>query len=235
MIKVSDKDDKITKTKVSDKDDKITKTKVSDKDDKNQNMISFDEIIKDFVSIDKNKFKIGKEDNESLSILIDIPLCQSEKIQFGNRMENMLTSFIMRNTQFKNIKEANSKGKKETDHLFMDSKNNIIYYAELKSNLNLDTEKSKETIQKCLKIEKILLDKYPEYKVKMFLVGLRHLTAKTIRQTVKNKYNEIKDNLIGINEYLTILGIPQQKEFENEKNYKIFINKFVRLLKSHNS
>ena len=222
MSKVSDKDDKITKTKVSDKDDKITK------------IICFDTILSDFVAIDRNKFKIGKDDNESLSILIDIPLCQSEKIQFGNRMENMLSSFITRNTQYKNIKEKNSKGKKETDHLFMDMNNNIIYYAELKSNLNLDTEKSVETVQKCLKIEKTLMEKYPEYEIKMFLVGLRHLTSSTIRKEVKNKYNEISEKLIGINEYLLKIGIPQQEEFKNEKNYKIFINKFVEMLKFHN-
>ena len=53
----------------------------------------------------------------------------------------------MKNTQYKNIKEKNTKGKKETDHLFMDVNNKIIYYAEIKSNLNLDTEKSNETVQ----------------------------------------------------------------------------------------
>jgi hypothetical protein len=149
-------------------------------------------------------------------------------------MENMLSTFIMRNTQYKNIKEKNSKGKKETDHLFMDVNNNIIYYAELKSNLNLDTEKSAETIQKCLKIEKTLIEKYPEYKIKMFLVSIRHLTSLTINKKVKNKYNEISNNLIGINEYLLKIGIQQQEELKNEKNYKIFINKFVEMLKSHN-
>lgn len=127
-------------SKVSDK----CKTKVLNKD----KIICFDTILSDFVAINRNKFKLGKDDNESLSTLIDIPLCQSEKIQFGNRMENMFSLFITMNTQYKNIKEKNSKGKKETDHLFMDVNNKIIYYAELKSNLNLDTEKSVETVQK---------------------------------------------------------------------------------------
>lgn len=68
----------------------------------------------------------------------------------------------------------------------------------------------------------------------MFLVSLRHLTSSTIRKKVKNKYNEISEKLIGINEYLLKIGIPQQEEFKNEENYKIFINKFVKLLKSHN-
>jgi hypothetical protein len=194
----------------------------------------FDKILSDFVAIGKNKFQVNKVDNEALSVLIDISLCQSEKIQFGNRMENMLSSFILENTLLKNIKEKNSKGKKETDHLFMDISNNIIYYAELKSNLNLDTEKSIETVHKCLQIERTLKTKFPNYKIKMFLVSLRHLTKSTISKEMKNKYNTIYNNLIGVNEYLLRLGIPQQEEFENEENYKIFINKFVKMLKQHN-
>lgn len=91
----------------------------------------------------------------------------------------------MKNTQYKNIKEKNTKGKKETDHLFMDVNNKIIYYAEIKSNLNLDTEKSNETVQKCLNIEKMLINKYFKYKIKMFLVGLRHLTSSTIKRKLK--------------------------------------------------
>jgi hypothetical protein len=149
-------------------------------------------------------------------------------------MEKILSSFILRNTLFKNIKEKNCKGKKETDHLFMDVNNNIIYYAELKSNLNLDTEKSIETCKKCLKIKENLSLQYPMYKIEMFLVGLRHLTNLTIKKEIKNKYCSINNNLIGINEYLLKLGIPQQKEFKNEENYKIFINKFIKLLKPHN-
>lgn len=115
----------------------------------------------------------------------------------------------------------------------MDMKNNIIYYAELKSNLNLDTEKSSETVKKCLKIKGILIENYPSYEIKMFLVGVRHLATNTIRKNVKNKYNEISDNLVGINEYLTTF-VPQQKEFKNEENYKVLINKIVKMLKLHN-
>lgn len=205
--------------------------KVRYKDDKIPRITQFDTILSDFVAINKNKFKNAKNDNESLSSLIDIPLCQSKKIQFGNRMENMISAFISINTQFVNIKEKNRKGKRETDHLFMDTINNIIYYAELKSNLNLDTEKSIETVKKCLEIKKTLTYKYPECKIRMYLVSLRHLMSQTIRKDIKNKYYKISNNLLDINEYLTKLGIPQQKEFANEKNYKIFINKFVGMLK----
>lgn len=193
---------------------------------------SFDVVLKDYAAIDDNKFKQSREDNESLSILFDIDLTQSEKIQFGTRMEKMLTMFIMRNTIFENIKKKNSKGNKETDHLFCDKNNKIIYYAEFKSNLNLDTEKSKETVTKCMKIRDELSEKYDGYEIKMFLVGLRHLNKKTIRDDVKNKYSQIDENLVGINEYLLKLGLPQQPELASEKSYKILINKFITALKT---
>ena len=92
------------------------------------------------------------------------------------------------------------------------------------------TEKSVETIRKCKKLEKMLENKYPKCKIKMFLVCLRHLCASSIRKDVRNKYTKIIDNLVGVNEYLRQLGISQQHELENEENYKIFINKFVRML-----
>ena len=126
------------------------------------------------------------------------------------------------------------KGKIETDHLFMDTNKNIIYYAELKSNLNLDAEKTISTVKKCLMVKEKLQIAYPAYKIEMFLVCLRHLTKSTIIKKIKNKYIDIYDNLLGINEYLLNIGIPQQKEFENEENYRKFINKFVGLLKFHN-
>jgi hypothetical protein len=55
----------------------------------------------------------------------------------------------------------------------------------------------------------------------MYLVSIRHYTNKIIPKTIINKYNNIKDNVIGINEYLTYLSITKQF---NEKEYKYIIN-----------
>jgi len=197
--------------------------------------ISLDNILYNFTNKNKNKFKTNKRDDSSLSILVDIPLSQSEKIQLGIRMENLLSKFILKNTHFKNIKEkTNIKNKKETDHLFIDKKNKIIYYAELKANLNLDTEKTKGTIKKSIEIKNNLKEKYKKYKIKMFLVGLRYINIRDMTSKILYKYKKISKNLVGINEYLSKLGIKTQKEFKNEKNYKKFLNKFVELLKYHN-
>lgn len=194
-------------------------------------MNTFDAIITNFASLKINHFKPCKDDSESLSSLIDTHLSQSEKIQFGYKMEKMLSLFILRNTKLRNIREKNMKNKKETDHLFIDDAEKIIYYAELKSNIALDTEKVIETMAKCKKIEHLLSEQYVGYNVKMFLVSLRHLDKSTIRQSVKNKYIEISEHLVGVSEYLTYLGIDHQQELSNEENYKKFINKFVTILK----
>lgn len=106
----------------------------------------------------------------------------------------------------------------------------MVKYAELKCNLNLDTEKYKATIKKCYSIMNTLQEAYPEYEIKMFLVGLRYLTRKEISKTIIHKYEELGEHLVGIKEYLDQLGIQDQKEMLNQSNYQNFINNFVNQL-----
>jgi len=98
----------------------------------------------------------------------------------------------------------------------------IIYYAEIKSNLNLDTEKSKSTIKKCIEIKDELKRKYEEYEIKMCLVGIRYYTKNIIPNTIIKKYNDIYENVCGINEYLQTLNI--QKQFHDENEYILLLN-----------
>ena len=46
--------------------------------------------------------------------------------------------------------------------------NKIIYYAEIKGNLYLDTEKAFQTCKKIQMITYDLQEEYPEYKIKSF-------------------------------------------------------------------
>lgn len=69
----------------------------------------------------------------------------------------------------------------------MDNTNKLIYYAELKSNLSLDTEKSKPTIDKCIFVKEELEQKYPEYTVHMMVLGLGYL----YRDFRDKKFDEI--------------------------------------------
>jgi len=167
-----------------------------------------------------------KIDINSLSYLIDYELSQSDCIKIGIGIENILKDFILENTNLKNIKTKNKKGIKEKDHLFMDINKKIIYYAEIKSNLNLDTEKSKQTYKKCLDIEKELQKEYKDYEIKMFLVGVRYYEKIIIPKTILKKYKEINNNLCGINEYLKFLSI--KFKIFNEKDYKKILNYLVK-------
>lgn len=202
----------------------------NDNDDKQSSIkeLTFEDLKK---VIDENEYVKNCKSNEkpdinSLSFLIhNRNLSQSDKIKLGQGMEKVLKDIIEKNTELINIKEKNAKGEKERDHLFEDNKNKIIYYAELKSNINLDTEKSKSTSEKCLKILDELQIQYPDYKIKMFLVNLRFLEKKDVDKVVLNKYTNIKNNLCGINEYLSNLGV--KFNFKDEKNYAEFLNYLV--------
>lgn len=186
------------------------------------------EMINKLINIyNKNKHKYSNmkdtgKDYNSISFLVNKPLSQSQCIKLGINLEKYLVDIILDyNTNLSNIKPDNKNGNKEKDHLFIDINNKIIYYAEIKSNLNLDTEKSKETANKCLTILKELQNTYSDYNVNMFLVGIRHYTRDLIPRHIMNKYDNIKMHVVGVNEYLSNLNCNLQ--FNND-NYVKFIN-----------
>jgi len=185
-----------------------------------KNIIKNNDYIKSCVS---NK----KKDYNSLSYLIQKNLSQSECIKLGIGLENVLRDIILKkNTNLKSIKPKNKKGKKEKDHLFINETTKTIYYAELKSNLNLDTEKSISTSNKCLQILEELKIEYQDYKIKMYLIGLRYYKKNCIPKLIEKKYLSICDNLLGVNEYLEELDIDLNFTKE-EENYKLFLNCLV--------
>jgi hypothetical protein len=173
------------------------------------------------------KFKSNTQKNiNSISYLIDKNLSQSDCIKIGICLENVISDYILfKLPNLKNIKKNTKKGEIEKDHLFIDDKNKIIYYAELKCNLCLDTEKIKATIKKCLDIENELKKKYNDYQIKMFLVSIRHYCKKNIPLKISRKYNSIDNNLVGLNEYFNNLAINYN--FNNEDEYKKILNYVV--------
>lgn len=190
-------------------------------------IIDFDEDFIDMVHKD-NEYLIKKHepsipDDCSLSFLIDKKIANSEAIRLGIAFESVSRDFIMKKTNLENIKEKNRKGEIETDHLFEDKTNKIIYYAELKGNLKLDTEKSKKTYQKCQEtVEKLKL-KYPDYEIKWCLVGFRYIDKDEMPNFIKAKYKEISSNLFGINEYYRMFGI--RNGYSTPEKYRIYMNK----------
>ena len=165
-----------------------------------------------------------KKDVSSLSYLIDIEMSQSECIKLGLGCEKLISDIIMKYGNVKNIKKKNEKDKKERDHLFMDVEKKVIYYAEIKANINLDTEKSKVTYNKCEEIVSELKEEYGDYEIRWCLVALRYLENEKIPKTIKSKYSKISENLYGINEYLKLLGINL---IFTEERYKLFLRNIV--------
>jgi hypothetical protein len=181
-----------------------------------KHLVDTNEYVKNCIS---NKSK----EIHSLSYLIDRDLSQSDCIKLGTGLEKVIKDIIIQfNPLLKDIKPKNSKGNKERDHLFIDEIAKKIYYAELKSNLNLDTEKCKSTSSKCLQIQKELEQKYPDYTVHMYLLGVRYFDTSLIPKIITNKYVEIDTNLLGVNDYFTALNIPSM--FGDENEYKQFLN-----------
>ena len=165
------------------------------------------------------------KDVHSLSSLVDRSMSQSDCIKLGTGLEKVFSELIVvLNSQLTDIKPANSRGKKERDHLFVNEETKTIFYAELKSNLNLDTEKCKSTTAKCLQIKAELTEEYPEYTIKMFLVGLRYLNRSMFPSVISFKYEEIDDHMVGVNDYFEALNTyPRGNLFADETAYKEFL------------
>jgi hypothetical protein len=164
-----------------------------------------------------------KKEVNSLSYLIDRELSQSDCIKLGSGIEKVTKDIILeQNKNLQNIKPKNTKGQKEKDHLFKDEEKKIIYYAELKSNLNLDTEKCKSTSDKCILILDELKTEFPDYEIKMFLIGIRYYEKKIMPKIIANKYTAIDNHLIGINDYFNYLNVDLK--FDDENEYKEFLN-----------
>lgn len=211
LIANDDKNPKITQSK-QDKDSDIIHT---DDYEVFEKIIDNNEYVKKCVS---NK----KKDTNSLSYLVSFDMSQSDAIKLGTGIEKILADYITSNKNMQNIKSANEKGVKEKDHLFKNDETMTIYYAEIKSNLYLDTEKCVSTSSKCSIIEKQLKEQYRDYDVKMFLVGTRYYTKDVMPAIITKKYLSIIDNVVGVNEYLKELGMTLQ--FTDEDAYKKIIN-----------
>lgn len=204
---------------VSKKFDDDNKDKKDD-DDKDEIL----DIIKNNEYI-KKSFSKKTKDESSLSYLVSIKMSQSDCIKLGVGIEKVLLEIILKKTSLKNIKEKNKKGVKEKDHLLCDEEGKKIYYCEIKTNLNLDTEKSKSTIEKCLQIKNKLSEEYKDYEIIWCLLGARYYSKKIMKSSILNKYLHIKDNVFGVNEYFDMLSLPFKFD---EESYKKFINNVAK-------
>jgi hypothetical protein len=106
----------------------------------------------------------------SISYLLygEKPSEQSINIKIGRLGEFMSKELIRSNPNLQlldcGVQKIGDK-KKDVDLIFKDESKKIIYYRELKGNIELDTEKLPATISKCKEIENSLKTTYLEYTI----------------------------------------------------------------------
>jgi len=106
----------------------------------------------------------------SISYLLygEKPSEQSINIKFGRFGEFLSKELINSNKDLElltcGVQKVNNKNK-DIDLIFKNEKMKIIYYRELKGNIELDTEKLPATIAKCKEIEKCLNEKFKDYSI----------------------------------------------------------------------
>jgi len=96
------------------------------------------------------------------------PSEQSINIKFGRYGEVLAKELIGYNPNIELLKcgvqKINDK-KKDVDLLWIDNAKKIVYYRELKGNIELDTEKLPATVNKCKEIEQSLTDTYTGFEI----------------------------------------------------------------------
>ena len=112
---------------------------------------------------------------------------QSFNIRIGTLMEKVYNDFVSKFAI--NLKEKCDLKKiksKQIDILF--EKDNLIYYFESKTNVNLDTEKSKATYNKIKMIHKLLSEKFQSCKLQSFVLCSRFDRTEKYNKYVKTDY-----------------------------------------------
>jgi hypothetical protein len=154
---------------------------------------------------------------DSISSLLNVPLTQSQCIKFGTHVEKILRDFISSYHHVKNVRPQNKKGESERDHLFLLDDGRKIY-AELKCNLNLDTEKRKKTCEKVHKISK-------EEECEGYLLAVRYIDE--IPEKVAKQYDTV--NLVSVSQYFKLFNVSCP--FGNsELLYRMWLNQIAREL-----
>lgn len=117
------------------------------------------------------------------------PSRQSKNIKLGRLGEYMSKELIKLNSKLElmncGIQNINNK-KKDVDLIFMDIEYKIIYYYELKGNIELDTEKLPATINKCKEIENSLKETYPDYKINCAILNWSVYDRKILTSGLSN-------------------------------------------------
>ena len=117
------------------------------------------------------------------------PSEQSINIKLGRLGEFLSKELIKTNHNLEllpcGVQKINDK-KKDVDLIFQDEKKKIIYYRELKGNIELDTEKLPATISKCKEIGKSLAATYSSYTINCGILNWSVYNRKILTAGISN-------------------------------------------------
>ena len=165
----------------------------------------------------KDNLTLTKPGSISYLLFGEKPSDQSISIKFGHFGEFIAKELIKINPNLElltcGIQDINDK-KKDIDLIFKDETNKIIYYRELKGNIELDTEKLPATIAKCKEIEQSLKDKYEDYKINCGILNWSVYNRKILKAGLSNiklfENKEIKIN--HMEDFLNIIDIKWDED-----------------------
>ena len=147
---------------------------------------------------------------------------QSKYIKLGRFGEYFIKEFISLNNDFElmncGIQKINNNNK-DVDLIYKDNINKIIYYRELKGNIELDTEKIPATIDKCKEINNYLKKEYNSYEINCGILNWSIYKREKTNLNIINKFEENEIKIEHFKDFLNIIGI----EWEEQDFYEYFI------------
>ena len=155
----------------------------------------------------------------SISYLLygEKPSEQSIYIKLGRLGEFIAKELIKSNNSLElldcGIQMINNK-RKDVDLIFIDKIRKIIYYRELKGNIELDTEKIPATIAKCNDITTFLANKYEDYHVNCAILNWSVYDRQILTAGLSNIKNFEKAGLKieHMCEFIAIVGATWNEE-----------------------
>ena len=150
------------------------------------------------------------------------PSEQSLNIKFGRLGEFLSKELIKTNLSLQllncGVQKINNK-RKDVDLIFEDKVNKIIYYRELKGNIELDTEKLPATISKCKEIENSLKTTYLDYEINCGVLNWSVYNRKKLTAGVSNikTFESGGIKIDHMEDFLNIINV-----FWNEDDYCLY-------------
>lgn len=203
-----------------------------------RSLLALDEV-KAYVSKIKTCKKKGR-DSTSLSSLVNHDISQSAAIRLGNVLEEIfniaISKFLTEKFVRSNLKK-NEKGERQKDVLMINEETKHVIYAEIKANINLDTQKAPATVKSTIDVVKAFETK--EYSVDGYVISLRYLSTKDVPAVLAKKYAPFTSHenikLIGIRDFLVKIMDEPISELSSYEKYSEFLTTLAKSLEECNS